>query len=59
MKLAQRLAMLTSLPTRSALTRVDEVVEVQVDVVEARAELGREVVAQSTRAQVVEVARAR
>ena len=55
MKPAQRLAMLTTLPTRSELTRCDEVLEVEVDVIHAGAELGSEVVAQVLRVQVLEI----
>jgi hypothetical protein len=44
-----RLAMLMYLPTRSELTRLDEVVEVEVDVLHRAVELGGEVVAQPFR----------
>ena len=46
MKPAQRLAMLTNLPTRSELTFGDHVVEAEVDVFHGAVGLGGEVVAQ-------------
>ena len=46
---AQRLAMFTSLPTRSEFSARGEVLEIHVDVVDAGAELGGEVVAQVLR----------
>ena len=54
---AQRLAMLTSLPTSSAFTR-REVLEIHVDVVEARPELRRKEIAQVLGRRCVQVRRA-
>ena len=56
MKPAQRLAMFTSLPTRSEFSARDEVVQIEVDVVDAAAELGGEVVAQRLGLKLLEIA---
>ena len=46
MKLAARLAMLTYLPTRSLLTRREEIVGIEVEVLDVGVQLGGDVVAQ-------------